>query len=343
MAIPKFLLSKLPQGHCNAELPLDWRTLWTRLAIIAQRKIYGGSRGKLGTAYARESHVLDMDASIDLIASAIRDGRPFMAGKIGTGDSETIQRFIDIHAPGGKLRKSIRMLAGTSGPFWWDNWIRSGICVCAGVFPPTDESIEDFCRIFIPHCAEFDAIPGWLEGEKRLYGMLCPKATVIKLEALAPFAHPRSWSGALEGKRVLVIHQYVETIKSQYAKHVEFHNGQGPLPDFDLLQYRPVNSIGGKNENFPNWSAALEKMWADISTMEFDVALLGCGVYGVPLCARIKRMGKTAILTGGATQILFGIKGKRWDRLGIYNENWVRPKPEDIPERMGQIENGCFL
>lgn len=77
--------------------------------------------------------------------------------------------------------------------------------------------------------------------------------------------------------------------------------------------------------------------------LDFDVALLGCGVYGVPLSAYIKRMGKIAIYTGGGTQAIFGIKGKRWDNLGIYNEHWVRPFPEDIPETLPIIEDGAFV
>lgn len=81
----------------------------------------------------------------------------------------------------------------------------------------------------------------------------------------------------------------------------------------------------------------------DISKIDFDVALLGCGLYGIPLSAHIKRMGCQAIYTGGATQIIFGIKGRRWDNLGIYNDNWVRAMPEDIPERMQSIEGGCFI
>ena len=48
-----------------------------------------------------------------------------------------------------------------------------------------------------------------------------------------------------------------------------------------------------------------------IGKIDFDVALLGCGAYGLPFAASIKRMGKKAVHLGVATQILFGIKGKR--------------------------------
>ena len=55
----------------------------------------------------------------------------------------------------------------------------------------------------------------------------------------------------------------------------------------------------------------------------FDVAIIGCGAYGMPLGAMLKDAGKTVIHLGGVTQILFGIKGKRWDEnktSELYNQ-----------------------
>jgi len=341
MLFPEFLKKYVPTGHCNEELPFDWQSLFTRLLIIAAKKTYG--RFQTEGAWARSLNAFDMDSSIDFIEHSLRSGKPFMAGKIGTGDMETLQRFVDIHSSGSKLFKWIRLLAGKSGPFWYDNWIRSGICVCAGVFPATDESIEEFCRIFMSYCCEFDAISAWLEGEKRIFDLLCPNAKTIKLDSLVPINRSRTWYGALAGKKVLVVHPYVKTIRSQYDKHVEFHKGQGVLPEFELIQYCPVNTIGGKSDRFARWKDALDYMIADIEKIDFDVALLGCGVYGVPLSVHIKRMGRQAVYTGGATQIIFGIKGKRWDWHDFYNEHWVRPLPEDIPQNMNLIEGGTFL
>lgn len=339
MPFPLFLKRHVPTGHCNDALPFDWQCFFTRILIIAAKRLYGkASKG----AWTRVNNVMDYDESIDFIEKNLRAGNPFMAGKIGTGDMETIQRYIDIHASGSCFVKWCRLLGGKIGPFWFDNWIRSAICICAGVFPQTDESIEEFCRTFMGYCDGFDALPQYTEGEKRIYEKLCPDARVIKLDALSPIG-VHTWYGALAGKRVLVVHPYVKTIRAQYEKGIEYHKGQGPLPRFNLIQYRPVNSIGGKSDQFSRWKEALDFMIADIEKIDFDVALLGCGVYGVPLSVHIKRMGRQAIYTGGATQIIFGIKGKRWDNLGIYNEHWVRPFPEDVPQNMNLIEGGTFL
>ena len=47
--------------------------------------------------------------------------------------------------------------------------------------------------------------------------------------------------------------------------------------------------------------------------LEFDVSIVGCGAYGFPLANEIKKKGKVAIHLTGATQLMFGIVGKRWE------------------------------
>ena len=85
---------------------------------------------------------------------------------------------------------------------------------------------------------------------------------------------------------------------------------------------------------------------SQMDAIDYDVAIIGCGAYGFSLAAHTKRMGKKAIHLGGATQILFGIKGKRWDELPavnkFYNKYWVRPLPEETPARKERVEGGCY-
>ena len=328
--------------HMTPEMPFNLWALFTHTIIYLQRKIFTNHKGN--NAYSCMPYRLSTDETIKLITDKIRSNRPFLAGKIGTGDGEALARFIDIHADESCIKKIIKIFNGQRGPFWWDNSIRAAICVCAGVFPTQDTALEEFCRIFMAACHDIDAFASFNSGEHRLHKILCPDSTSVDLNALAPQGHPRTWYGALEGKKLLVVHLYEKTIRAQYEKNVEYHKGQGPFPRVkELITYRPVNSIGGTNSDFPNWKAALEHMIADISKIDFDVAMLGCGVYGIPLSAHIKKMGKIAIYTGGATQVAFGIKGKRWDNCGIYNEHWTRPFPDDVPSNMTTIEEGCFL
>lgn len=54
-----------------------------------------------------------------------------------------------------------------------------------------------------------------------------------------------------------------------------------------------------------------------------------------PLAAHVKRTGKKAIHLGGGLQLLFGIRGKRWDMRDEYkslmNEYWIRPSEDETP------------
>lgn len=103
---------------------------------------------------------------------------------------------------------------------------------------------------------------------------------------------------------------------------------------------------GEKDERFQSWFEALEHMRKEIAGIDFDVAIVGCGAYGMPLAVEIKKMGKQAIHMGGATQILFGIKGARWDAnsriSSMYNEHWVRPEESERCKNSQVVEGGCY-
>lgn len=51
-----------------------------------------------------------------------------------------------------------------------------------------------------------------------------------------------------------------------------------------------------------------------------------------------------AVHIGGALQLLFGIKGRRWDRefSSIYNDAWVRPEENEKPRNANSVEGGCY-
>ena len=87
-------------------------------------------------------------------------------------------------------------------------------------------------------------------------------------------------------------------------------------------------------------------MKKDISQIEFDLAIIGAGPYGLPLGAYIKTLGKQAIHIGGATQILFGIKGKRWEEnerfKKFFNKNWTYPLENETPQSAKDLEGGCY-
>lgn len=78
--------------------------------------------------------------------------------------------------------------------------------------------------------------------------------------------------------------------------------------------------------------------------VDFDIAIIGCGAYGMPLAVEAKRIGKQAVHMGGATQIFFGIKGARWDNTmkERYNEYWIRPGENEQCNNQSIVEGGCY-
>lgn len=159
------------------------------------------------------------------------------------------------------------------------------------------------------------------------------------------FEHP--FTEALKNHKVLVVHPFEKTIRSQYKIRKKLFKNENILPDFELLTLKAVQTgAGAIDDRFNTWFDALNYMTEEIFKIDFDIAIIGCGAYGFPLASRIKQHGKVAIHMGGVTQILFGIKGKRWDihptAKKLYNEYWVRPNEEDTPKNVDAVENSCY-
>lgn len=153
------------------------------------------------------------------------------------------------------------------------------------------------------------------------------------------------FSSCFKHKKVLVIHPFEETIKSQYQKRELLFDNKDTLPEFELKTLKSVQSLAdNKNLPYSDWFEALDYMKNQISQIDFDIAVIGCGAYGIFLADYVKSLGKKAVHLGGATQLLFGIIGKRWEDeyKMTFNENWVRPSALDKPKGAEKVEGGCY-
>lgn len=216
-----------------------------------------------------------------------------------------------------------------------------------GFFPISDSTLDEFSRIYLDSARKIDALGIWYNFNENLIAKeYCPKAELIPLPSIEPYYHPNPWSIVLAKKTVLVIHPFAETINEQFKKRENLFNNKDILPNFELKTIKAVQSIAGEKTNFISWFEALNYMYSEIKKTEFDVAIIGAGAYGLPLGAFVKGMGKKAIHMGGATQILFGIKGRRWDShefiSKLYNDYWVRPSESERPVGYKKVEDGCY-
>ena len=226
------------------------------------------------------------------------------------------------------------------------NRVFTNMQMLSGFFPSNEKTIREFSEMMYEDMKLLDVLGCWRIEERFLQKHFPMKR--VELRALEPYMQENPWTAVLENKKVLVIHPFNTTIEKQYHTNREllFSNKQ-VLPQFKSLEtIKAVQTVAGTDSIFPDWFAALDFMKAEIDKKDFDIAIIGCGAYGFPLAAHVKRLGKKAVHLGGPTQILFGIKGKRWLELDnfkdIINDYFVFPEDEDKIKNALKVEDGCY-
>lgn len=307
--------------------------------------------------YAPEC-IYDRQISNDYIYELLDTDKPIMISRFGTVELNTINNYLTIKSKKSYLKKIYIYLTEKTHTPWWNKAHFSNMYINAGIFPPELEIAEKFSIRYLQDIPLIDLL-----GSHQYYEKFMPlKEDIIKvqLETLYPFFVERPWTRILKNKKVLVIHPFEDSIKEQYNKrHLIFEN-EYILPDFELITYRAIQSIAGNIVPYKDWFEALEKMENDISKIDFDYALIGCGAYGLPLSAYIKNIGKKAIHLGGGLQLIFGILGKRWTEQyedywyyrpdvkidtnyrKLFNKHWIYPLPSDTPKDSNLVENSCY-
>ncbi len=284
-------------------------------------------------------------AASDLIKDTLSADAPCMISRFGSVELSAVLNWMAVHDESGSFRKSLKTIFGESQYFWWDDWVMSQMSNVAGFFPSNPTNLSKFAEKTLEDVRNIDILGSWSIGEK-LAMDYNSGAKVVELIDLDPYFHSNPWTEALGGKKVLVIHPFASSIRSQYQKHNLLFRDARTLPAFDLQTIKAEQTVEGSETKFKSWFNALDAMRSAISQKDFDIAIIGAGAYGMPLASHVKDMGKKAIHLGGSTQILFGIKGKRWDERSmyqnLYNEHWTRPLLEETPKNADMIERGCY-
>ena len=296
--------------------------------------IFKKSKKKFIRLKPHRHKLLSAEEGNRIIKENILSGKPFAAVRIGGCEMAAINGILAQRAHIGILTKKRK----------------KQLVYNAGFFPNDDIYFEKFADLNIELSKECDLYAmfnfinsGYLYDEYIFQNGGVPAFS----NCVQPYLFDDPWSSALKGKKVLVIHPFVETIEKQYKNNREYlFKNKNVLPEFTLLTLKSVQTISGlKDERFSNWFEALDWMTEQALKLDFDIALIGCGAYGYPLALRIKKAGKQAIQIGGATQLLFGIKGKRWETEPIskeFNEFWVRPNENEQIKDKNSIEKGCY-
>jgi hypothetical protein len=289
-----------------------------------------------------ERYIYNNESASDCIYNKLHSGNACLIARYGTTELSIVEHFLHHKGKNNCI---------------FPEYLKANIGTLSGFFPNTDNLLIRFASEFLDIITNIDIIgvrknsneSHFFDVENLFINLYSKKSTLIDIEQLSPFFIEKPWTRILYNKKVLVIHPFKDTIETQYQKRkMIFENSDIYLPEFNLITLRATQSLADSKYDLPyaTWFDALNDMRNKINYIDFDIALIGAGAYGIFLGNYIKSLGKQAIHIGGALQLFFGIKGKRWDNIDmfskIYNKYWVYPAEHEKPRGMFNVEQGCY-
>lgn len=294
-----------------------FRSFWQ---LHFAKKNKGGQRKKYG-----KKVLLPPEQTNEMFRNLIVSGKPFLAGRMGSAEMRRVNRYFMIKLGFKK------------------NYDPSHI---RGVFTSTPEAADWYAEQMIDLMPNIDIMPAWCPiGEAYMIRRYAKKAKLCEMKDIEPFFHEKPWTAALKGKKVMVINPFNESIQQQYAKRELLFENPDVLPEFELHTVKSVMVLSPEYNTYGTMEDAINYMYNEAMKVDFDIALLGCGPMGMLLAEKFRKQGKQAIYVGGVLQIMFGIKGKRWDNREkyskLYNEHWTYPI-EQPPKGSERLDASCY-
>lgn len=309
------------------------------------RKLLVALRGQKHYCYpAIETPMLSPSETQQAVFDMLHADKPCMIARFG---SVELQAVVDYLNP-PTLRNASRFVKGKVPSWGYSPSTKRTMRINAGFFPATKPMLDRFGKLMMDSAPMVDLLGSWREEEFLVWPYMS-KATRAPLYALEPYYFDNPWTPALEGKKVLVVHPFEDTIRKQHEedRYKHLFSDKRLVPNFELQTIKAVQSIAGnKPAEFDDWFQALDWMKSEIDKRDFDIAIIGCGAYGFPLAAHVKQIGKKAVHLGGAVQNLFGIWSNAVNNSpemnSIRNEYWVRASAQEIPNGIELVENSRY-
>lgn len=310
------------------------------LLLKTIRKLYTKCRNNFG------EHCLSYETNPDIVSERIfnllSNDNPCMIARLGGTELNAMANYLGV----SQYRNSyLSFIKHRTPAWWWESYVKNNMMIYSGFFPISEASLTKFAKMMIEDCALVDILGSW-RAEELYFQKELRNTYKVGLSLLEPWWADKPWTRILTGKNVLVVHPFADSIWQQYHyKREKLFRNDSILPVFNLKVLKAVQSLGG-NSNYNDWFEALEYMKKEIDKVDYDICLIGCGAYGFPLAAHVKRTGKKAIHLGGGLQLLFGIRGKRWDMRDEYkslmNEYLIRPSEDETPVVAKKVEGACY-
>jgi hypothetical protein len=289
-----------------------------------------------------EGKSLGLQGTHEEISNRINSRVPFLVGRPGGTESEGLSHF---------LRRRISNPSFDKKPKYPQFFLRNATTL-SGITYASQEDLDVFCLEYFRSMLGSDILvvgsfaPGIIGFASSFYSSgrtLALSSQVEPLLALGAGVTP--WTQALQGKKVLIIHPFAESIVKQYSKRREIQALDLLLPEFDLQVHIPPVLFAGSASG-ENWFETLQFEKEQISKLDFEIAIIGAGGFGLPLGNFVREIGKQAIHLGGSVQLLFGIRGRRWDSDPRFNAwidpSWVRPLSTETPSQSRLVENSAY-
>lgn len=312
---------------------LMWYLAYSKFNILYRKLFFRGKRYR--PRHLSGHKVISAEEGNRKLREMIESGKPFAAIRYGGVETNT---YLEGKAYRVGLSKTMRQEIV-------DTAQRQ-----AGFFPNDISMLPRYVDLIEETSREIDFLATYATRMENymIHNFMDSSLCVSDNRALEPyyFQHNEPWTKALAGKKVLVIHPFEDSIQKQYKIREKLFDDPDCLPAFKLETLKAVQTIvGTKDERFNDWFDALNYMYEEALKKDFDIALIGCGAYGQPLACMLKKAGKQAIHIGGATQIMFGIIGRRWELnskevSSLFNEYWIRPSAEETPQNKEKNEFG---
>jgi hypothetical protein len=234
----------------------------------------------------------------------------------------------------------------------------------SGIYPQDKEVLTQFCAEYLRALRECTYIGCWTKDfvpehylsqkfchGKELYSRTHVNGTYLNYHVGSLFWFNKDdWYEKLRNKKILVISGHSESMKKQWLSNNLFraHKKNITYQDTNIeIQFVKPPFSGGGSTPHHSWIEGAQHLKNEVSKVaadfHFDVALVSCGGYAAPICNYIGiELGKSVFYLGGALQLYFCIKVKRWSRSQFYNDYWISVPPEEIPENHHQIEGGAY-
>lgn len=298
--------------------------------------------------------IQDAELASNIIYEALMSDKPCMIGRFGSNELLCLVTYLGVKE---NKRNIFSYISGKYTEWWWNEQNFVYMNITAGFFPPSIDKFIQFSKLLLDDIPQLDILGSWLQNEQVVENYL-NSSQKVHFRLLEPFWSDLPWTSALRKKKVLIVHPFADTILNQYINRDKLFSNPLILPTFKSLNVvKAVQPLDVNGYRFNDWFEALDYMKSEIDKQDFDVCLIGCGAYGFHLAAHVKRNGKKAVHLGGALQLLFGIKGKRWEDpnygvkewgipVGSYsdlmNDYWVRPGDQYKPKNSEDVEGACY-